>query len=134
MYRYHFPKILINKKHQIRWGIMFGSLFKSMSDKIHYVNLMPNQPLNGLKVGNYPYFARLLRKIVRGRGIHRGGTKTSLNHTKSLINSIFEAISGKGEHSRLCKLETVLRVVRPLGGRVGTEVRSLLIPGSIYYV
>ena len=59
------PIILIVKKQLNRWGMNPLFHFKTMSNNSYYVNLMSNQPIKHLKVGNRPYFVQLFQKISR---------------------------------------------------------------------
>jgi hypothetical protein len=104
---YHSQIILLIKKIIIQWGMNLIFLYLPMSDNMHYVNLMPNKLLSILKVGNCPYFARLLRKITRRGGMQEVATSRLSKISKSLINIGFQEKKikkGLKMNSRLCKL------------------------------
>lgn len=107
MYRYLSAIILLIKKNLIRWGMNPIFYFKSMSDNVHYVNLMPKQLKSYSQVGDYPSFAELLRKITRVGGILGGSITRLSKNTKTLMNTNFGEKNKKrvlNIGSRLCKL------------------------------
>ena len=95
--RYHSPIILLIKKNLIQWVMIPISCLKTMSDNVHYVNLIPNQLIFVSKVGDCSYFARLLRKITRVGGMQGGATSRLSKNIKTLIlQSIWEKKTKKG--------------------------------------
>lgn len=109
MYRYHFKKISITKKRKnrsIRWGIVpnfMSFISKSMSDNIHYVNLLPYKHRFCQLVVDHPYFRQIpciLRKISTGRGCNRGGTSRLSKIQKSLYIKAFGKERTKNRHAR----------------------------------
>jgi len=65
-------KISINKKQSKRWGINSKIIYKSTSDKMHYVNHMRNKLNNIIKVGDCPSFVWKVKKIPGVGGIIAG--------------------------------------------------------------
>jgi hypothetical protein len=113
LYGYHSSILLFIKKQSKQWGIDTKFVYKSMSDNIHYVNLIPNQHESGSKVGNYSYFARLLRDIPTCTPYLRGESRILSKKLKSLIcNSFMEKILKKGLDLIivLCKLNNGVRI------------------------
>jgi hypothetical protein len=107
VYKYHSSKILLIKKNIKQWGIIPKILFKTMSDNMHYVNLISNQTINGLKVGSCSYFSELLRKITRWGGMFEGASTQLSKNTKTLtFQRIWEKKTKKGVniYFGLCKL------------------------------
>jgi len=84
--RYHSSILLLIKKSLIKWGIIPISCLKSMSDNIHYVNLMPYKPLVSLLVGDNSYLRIIRRKIKRVGGYFKNPRHTVPKKTKSLIS------------------------------------------------
>ena len=107
MNRYLSQIILIIKKQLNRWGINPFFHFKTMSDNIHYVNLMPYQLIKHLKVGNHPYFKHSFQKISRCTPLPAMATPQSSKIQKTLYSNTFgrkKIKKGSDSSSRLCKL------------------------------
>ena len=82
--RYLCKNIYINKKVSNQWVTVPKTMFKSMSDNIHYVNLMPYKPFSTLIVGMQSYFASFIEKIKRVGGMFAKGSSQIQKNTKSL--------------------------------------------------